>query len=97
MNNSDIYKKLDKLSDNDKELITLMGEVKVAIAKTQVQVEQNTYDLIENRRDWKEHMRKTNALERQAEVMRKIFLLISWTLGTAATIISVSAGFNKFF
>lgn len=90
MTDKELHRKVDTILEK----INFI-EVNVAVIKSQV--DHNTDDISENRKDWKEHMRKTVALERQAEVMQKIFAIGTTILTVVATAAGAVYTFTKLF
>jgi hypothetical protein len=70
MDYNEIYKKLDKLSDNDFTILEKLGDMRADVAKTEIRIKTNTDDL-------KEHMRRTAILEDIVQRGKGFFLAIA--------------------
>lgn len=77
MDNIDLYKKLDKLAENDMAILDRISDIRVSLARTEGQVMQNTNDLTKNTLDMAAHIKRTHMLESYLDRSKGFVIAIS--------------------
>ena len=77
MDNTDVYKKLETLANNDQAILEKITEVRVSLARTEGQIMQNTSDLTRNTHDMAAHIKRTHMLESYLDRSKGFVIAIS--------------------